>query len=185
VKYAWIDQHRKAYPLEALCTALSVSPSGYSHWKSGGSRRKRMSDVAALALVRSIHDETKGAYGAPRIWRELGERGYRVGKERVRKLMQVHGIRARHKRRYKATTDSKHSFPVAPNLLDQRFRTYRPDQIYTAGITYILTGQDWLYLAVVLDLHTRMVIGCAMRARMTRALDALRVAWFGDVRHPA
>jgi putative transposase len=180
VKYAWIDKQREVYPLEALCAALAVSPSGYSHWKGRGGPRKRLSDAALLALIRSIHAETKEAYGAPRIWEELRDRGYPAGKERVRKLMQAHGIRARHKRRFKATTDSKHSFPVAPNLLDQQFRTYRPDLIYTADITYIPTAEGWLYLAVVLDLHTRMIVGWAMGERMTRELtmDALRMAWF-------
>lgn len=180
MKYAWIDKLRDVYPLEALCATLAVSPSGYSHWKGSGGPRKRLSDAALLVLIRSIHAEAKSAYGAPRIWRELRDRGHPASKERVRKLMQVHGIRGRHKRRYKATTDSKHSFPVAPNLLDQKFRTYRPDLIYTADITYIPTVEGWLYLAVVLDLHTRMVVGWAMGERMTRKLtmDALRMAWF-------
>ena len=180
MKYAWIDKLRDVYPLEALCATLAVSPSGYSHWKGSGGPRKRLSDAALLVLIRSIHAETKSAYGAPRIWRELRDRGHPASKERVRKLMQVHGIRGRHKRRYKATTDSKHSFPVAPNLLDQKFRTYRPDLIYTADITYIPTVEGWLYLAVVLDLHTRMVVGWAMGERMTRKLtmDALRMARF-------
>jgi len=163
-----------------VCTRLAVSASGYSHWSGRGGSRKRLSDAALLTLIRSIHAETKGAYGAPRVWRELRERGHSAGKERVRKLMQANGIRARHMRRYKATTDSSHSFSVAPNLLDQQFQTYRPDLIYTADITYIPTAEGWLYLAVVLDLYTRSVVGWAMGERMTRelTLDALRMAWF-------
>ncbi|MBL6751650.1 MAG: IS3 family transposase [Nevskia sp.] len=180
VKYAWMDSERGSYPLEAMCTALGVSPSGYADWKGGGDRHSRLSDRALLALIRAIHAQTKGAYGAPRIWRELRDRDYPASKERVRRLMQEHGIRGRHKRRYKATTDSRHNFPVAPNLLDQQFRTCRPDLIYTADITYIPTAEGWLYLAVVLDLYTRMVVGWAMSQRMTRELviDALRMAWF-------
>jgi putative transposase len=180
VKYAWVEQQRGSYSLEDLCATLGVSASDYHYWKDAGGPRKRLSDAALLALIRSIHAETKGAYGAPRVWRELRNRGYRTGKERVRKLMQAHGIRARHKRRYKATTDSVHPFPVAPNLLDRQFQTYRPDLIYTADITYIPTAEGWLYLAVVLDLYTRMVIGWAMSERITRelALDALHMAWF-------
>jgi putative transposase len=180
VKYAWIDSERGRYPLAALCQTLGVSESGYGHWKGGGSGRTRLSDAALLALIRAIHAETRGAYGAPRIWRELKDRGYRVGKERVRKLMQQHGIRARHRRRFKATTDSKHSLPVAENVLGRDFHTQRPDQVWTTDITYLPTAEGWLYLAVVLDLHTRMIIGWAMRERMTRELviDALRMAWF-------
>lgn len=114
------------------------------------------------------------------MWRELRERGFRADKERVRKLMREHGIRARHKRRYKATTDSKRSFPVAPNLLDRQFDIYRPDGVWTSDITYIPTAEGWLYLAVVMDLGTRMIVGWAMGQRMTRDLviDALRMAWF-------
>jgi putative transposase len=184
VKYAWIQGERDTYPLSALCSALSVSCSGYAEWKSGGSRQAQLSDTALLALIRTVHKETKGAYGAPRVWRELRDRGYPAGKERIRRLMQEHGIRARHKRRYKATTDSKHSFPVAPNLLDRNFRAQRPDQVWTADITYLPTTEGWLYLAIVLDLHTRMIVGWAMHERMTRQLviDALRMAWFR--RHP-
>jgi putative transposase len=180
VKYAWIDSERGSYPLERLCAVLDVSASGYAAWKAGGQCQNRLSDSALLALIRAIHGETKGAYGAPRIWRELGERGYRAGKERVRRLMQEHGIRARHKRRYKATTDSKHNFPVAPNLLDRQFNVYRPDLVWTTDITYIPTAEGWLYLAVVMDLCTRMIVGWAMGERMTRDLviDALRMAWF-------
>ncbi|MHB8474605.1 MAG: IS3 family transposase [Gammaproteobacteria bacterium] len=180
VKYAWIQGERDTYPLSALCAALSVSCSGYAEWKSGGSRQAQLSDAALLALIRTVHKETKGAYGAPRIWRELRDRGYPAGKERIRQLMQAHGIRARHKRRYKATTDSKHSFPVAPNLLDRNFRTQCPDQVWTTDITYLPTAEGWLYLAIVLDLHTRMIVGWAMHERMTRQLviDALRMAWF-------
>jgi len=180
VKYAWIGGERRHYPLRALCDALQVSQAGYFEWKTGGRRRSRLSDAALLALIRAIFGETKGAYGAPRIWRELKARGYRASKERVRKLMQQHGIRARHKRRYKATTDSKHDLPVAPNLLGQDFHTQRPDQVWTSDITYLPTAEGWLYLAVVLDLHTRMIVGWAMHERMTRDLvmDALRMAWF-------
>lgn len=180
MKYAWIDSERDCFPLAAMCAALGVSPSGYADWKSGGERQNRLTDQALLALIRTVHAETKGAYGAPRIWRELGDRGYPASKERVRRLMQEHGIRARHKRRYKATTDSRHNFPVAPNLLDQNFTIYRPDLVWTADITYIPTNEGWLYLAVVLDLYTRMVVGWAMGDRMTRDLvvDALRMAWF-------
>lgn len=93
MKYAWIKQQRDGYTLEDLCSALGVSPSGYHHWRVTGGSGKRLSDAVLLALIRSIHAETKGAYGAPRVWRELRDRGYRTGKERVRKLMQAHSDR--------------------------------------------------------------------------------------------
>lgn len=180
MKYAWIETQRGRYPLAALCDALSVSTSGLGTWKRGGRARTRLSDAALLTLIRAIHAESKGAYGWPRVWKELQARGIPAGKERVRVMMQAHGIRGRHKRRYKATTDSKHDLPVAPNRLDRQFETTAPDQVWTTDITYIPTQEGWLYLAVVMDLYSRMIVGWAMDARMTRTLviSALRMAWF-------
>jgi putative transposase len=179
VKYAWIAQ-QDAWPAEWMCNALGVSASGYAAWKRGGCCSKRLTDTQLLALIRTIHKESRGAYGAPRIWEEMKARGLPAGKERIRKLMQANGIRERHKRRYKATTDSKHSFPVAPNVLNRQFRTARPDQAWVADITYLPTAEGWLYLAAVMDLHTRMIVGWAMDSRMTRDLviGALRMARF-------
>jgi putative transposase len=180
VKYAWIDGQREAYPLQSMCDLLDVSTSGYADWKACGGPTHWLSEAQLLVLIRAIHAEYRQAYGSPRMTEELKSRGIPVSKERVRRLMQAHGIRARHKRRYKATTDSKHGMPVAPNLLDRQFATTAPDQIWTADITYIPTREGWLYLAVVMDLHTRMIVGWAMDGRMTRELviNALRMARF-------
>ncbi|MDE2273692.1 MAG: transposase [Gammaproteobacteria bacterium] len=111
MKYAWIEGQLGRYPVEAMCQALAVSPSGWASWRRGGRTDQRLAEPVLLALIRAIHTESKGAYGWPRIWRELHDRGIPAGKERVRKLMQSNGIRARHKRCYKATTDSKHNLP--------------------------------------------------------------------------
>ena len=180
MRYAFIDQHRDSYPLQALCAALQVSDSGFAAWQRGEGPTKWLSDEALLKLIREIHAQTKAAYGSPRIFLELKSLGIPVSKGRVERLMREHGLRGRHKRRFKATTDSKHTLPVAANLLDQNFATERPDQAWTADITYIATGEGWLYLAIVLDLFTRQVVGWAMRERMTKELvmDALRMAWF-------
>jgi putative transposase len=180
VKYAWIDGQRDAYPLQALCDLLGVSTSGYADWKACGGPTHWLSDEQLLALIRSVHAQYKQAYGSPRITDELKERGIPVSRERVRRLMKANGIRARHKRRYKATTDSKHALPVAPNLLDRQFETSAPDLVWTADITYIATREGWLYLAVVMDLYTRMIVGWSMDSRMTRELvmNALRMARF-------
>ena len=144
-----------------------------------------MSDDQLLALIRSIHVEVKGSYGSPRMLEELKARGFPASKSRVRRLMQTYGIRGRHKRRYKATTNSKHKLPVAENVLARQFDVASPDQVWTVDITYIPTGEGWLYLAVVMDLYSRMIVGWAMDGRMTRelAIDALRMAKFH--RHPA
>jgi putative transposase len=180
VKYAWIEKQRDSYPLEALCEGLGVSSSGFATWRRGTRRQKRLTDAQLLTLIRAVHAESKGAYGSPRVWRELKDRDIPVSRERVARLMRAHDIRARHKRRYKATTDSKHDLPVAPNLLDRNFSPACPDQAWTADITYIPTAEGWLYLAVVMDLYTRMIVGWSMGSRMTRDLviDALRMAYF-------
>jgi len=181
VKYAWIDAHRKEFELVELCEALSVSSSGYRAWKGGGSpKRKRLTDAQMLALIQSIHKELKGSYGSPRMVRELRARGFPASKERVERLMRENGIRARHKRRFKATTDSKHTLPVAPNLLDRNFAPEAPNQGWSADLTYIWTDEGWLYLAVVLDLFNREVIGWSIKPTMTTeiVLDALTMAWF-------
>lgn len=181
MKYAWIDSQRKAYPLPAMCTTLTVSISGYRAWKSGGrSHGKRLRDPQLLALIRAIHAQLKGAYGSPRMVKEIRGRGFPASKERVERLMRENGIRARHKRRYKATTDSKHALPVAPNLLERNFSPTAPNQAWSADLTYVWTDEGWLYLAVVLDLFNREVVGWSIKPRMTAdiVIDALTMAWF-------
>ena len=181
MRYAWIDTQRQHYTLPEMCSVLDVSISGYRAWKRGGTPdRKRLTDVQLLALIRAIHDELKGAYGSPRMVRELRARGLSAGKERVERLMRENGIRARHKRRFKVTTDSKHSLPVAENLLERQFTPAAPNQVWTADITYLWTDEGWLYLAIVLDLFNREVVGWSLKPRMTTdiVMDALTMAWF-------
>lgn len=181
MKYAWIDAHRKAYPLPVMCDTLAVSVSGYRAWKRGGSpNRKRLTDAQLLALIEALHQELKGAYGSPRMVRELRARGFSASKPRVERLMRENGIRARHKRRYKATTDSKHALPVAPNVLDRNFTPTAPNQAWAADLTYVWTDEGWLYLAVVLDLFNREIVGWSIKPRMTADIvtDALTMAWF-------
>ena len=181
MKYAWIATQRRDYPLPALCATLAVSSSGYQAWQRGGKPdRRRLTDVQLLALIQAIHAELKGAYGSPRMVRELRGRGFPAGKERVERLMRENGIRARHKRRYKATTDSKHALPVAPNVVDRNFAPTAPNQVWTADLTYIWTAAGWLYLAIVLDLFNREVVGWSIKPRMTAdiVVDALTMAWF-------
>lgn len=181
MKYAWIDTQRKNFPLPAMCTTLAVSISGYRAWKGGGRPdRTRLTDGQLLALLRSVHAQYKAAYGSPRMYRELRERGYRVSKARVERLMREHDLRARHKRRFKATTDSRHALPVADNVLAREFAPSAPNRVWTADLTYIWTDEGWLYLAVVLDLFNREVVGWSIKPRMTAdiVVDALTMAWF-------
>lgn len=181
MKYAWIDTQRAHYALSEMCPVLDVSIGGYRAWKRGGKpERKRLTDAQLLALIRAIHAEFKGAYGSPRMVLELRARGFSASKQRVERLMQENGIRARHKRKFKVTTDSKHGLPVADNLLDRNFTPEAPNQVWTSDITYLWTDEGWLYLAIVLDLFNREVVGWSLKPRMTAdiATDALTMAWF-------
>jgi putative transposase len=143
--------------------------------------RRHLSEAALLAHISSVYAEYRGAYGWPRIWRELLKRGVRVGEQRVQELMQRHGIRARGKRRFRVTTtDSRHDLPIAPNLLNRNFAPTAPDQAWCGDITYIATQEGWLFLAVVMDLFSRKVVGWSMRPDMHRSLviDALEMGVF-------
>ncbi len=143
-------------------------------------QRKQLTNPQMLALIQAIHAELKGAYGSPRMVRELRRRGFCAGQERVERLMRENGIPARHKRRYKVTTDSRHTLSVAENLLARHFTPTAPNQIWTSDIPYLWTDEGWLYLAIVLDLFNREVVGGSLKPRMTADIvtDALTMAWF-------
>ena len=185
MKYAWIERHRRQWPVSLSCQVLGVSPSGYHARKAReigdpGRPRRSISDDALLAHIRAIHAEVKGEYGWPRVWKELLARGIRVGKDRVHKLMKLHGIKARTKRKFKATTDSNHNLPVAENLLQRDFSPAQPNQVWSTDITYIATDEGWLYLTAFIDLFSRQVVGWSLKPQMRTELvaDALRMAWF-------
>lgn len=161
-----------------MCRVLNVRRSGYYAWK-----RPRTNDRQAEAkrldeAIRRVFNAHKGRYGSPRVWEALKAAGWRLGRPRVARRMQALGLKARAARKFKATTQSKHSLPVAPNRLEQDFTASAPNQKWVADITYLWTGEGWLYLAVVLDLYSRFVVGWAMGERVTRDLvmNALTMA---------
>jgi putative transposase len=184
VKYAWIAQHKNKWPIAIACGVLEVSASGYFEHRRPKSQQakpsSRINEPTLLTQIRAIHAQVKGEYGWPKVYKELLARGFKVGKERVRKLMQRHGIRARCKRKYVVTTDSKHKLPIADNLLARNFSTQQPNQVWTTDITYIQTQEGWVYLAAMIDLHSRMVVGWSMQPHMQAGLvtDALRMGYF-------
>lgn len=188
MKYAWITSHKKDWPVALTCEVLDVSVSGYFEHrcrnKAGQSgkpgTKPRLTDSALLVHIKALHAEVKGEYGWPRMHVALQDKGLRVGKERVRRLMQMHGIQARGKRKFVVTTDSKHSLPIAPNLLDRQFTPSRPNAVWTSDITYIETSEGWLYLTAVIDLFSRQVVGWSLRDHLQASIvtDALRMAWF-------
>lgn len=187
MKYAFIQRHRRVWPIGVQCRVLGVSVAGYhEHFarRASGTPRRHLSTDALLVHIKAIHAETRGAYGWPRIWRELRARGIGVGKRRLQTLMQLNGIRAKGKRRFQVTTDSPHDSPIAPNLLNREFAVAEPDRVWVGDVTYSATDEGWLFLAVVIDLFSRQVVGWSLRENMTRdiVIDALRMAWFK--RHP-
>ena len=167
MKYACIAKHRARWPVTLACEVLEVSASGYfEHWRRKGTdepskpgENKRIGNEALLVHIKAIHGEFKQEYGWPKMWKELVARGIRVGKERVRKMMQLHGIKARGKRKFVVTTDSKHDLPIAPNLMERNFTPQAPNRVWTSDITYIATDEGWLYLTAVIDLFSRQVVG--------------------------
>ena len=183
MKYALIEAHKHLWPVRVQCRVLGVSASGYHQHMARRriiDQRRHLSDEVLLVLIRAVYAENRGAYGWPRIWRQLRAQGLRVGKRRVQRLMKKHGIRARGRRRFRVmTTDSRHHLPVAPNVLDRKFNVAAPNRAWVGDFTYVETEQGWLYVAVVIDLFSRRIVGWSMREDMRSDLviDAFNMAW--------
>jgi transposase InsO family protein len=178
MKFRFIDQAKNEFPASRLCRVLGVSQSGHFAWKARPISTHRRQDQALLSHIRAAYALSNGTYGSPRMTRELRDLGWAVGRRRTARLMRLSGLAARQKRRFKRTTDSQHAFPVAPNILAQDFATTDPNQKWGADISYVWTREGWLYLAVVVDLFARRVVGWAVSDRLHRelALKALRKA---------
>lgn len=178
MRFRLIDAAKKEFPVQRLCKVLDVSPSGYFAWKDRPASPRQRADMVLLAHVRSAFALSNETYGSPRMVHELLDNGLAVGRRRVARLMRENGLKARQKRRFKRTTDSLHALPVAPNLLDQDFTATGPNQKWGSDISYVWTREGWLYLAVVIDLFARRVVGWATSDRLHKelALSALRRA---------
>jgi transposase InsO family protein len=174
----FMRDHVADFPVSVMCEVLGVSRSGYYAWASRAESARAAADRALAAEIRAAHTASRGRYGSPRVHAELRARGRRVGRKRVARLMRGMGLAARRRRRFRRTTDSRHSFPIAPNLLGRNFTAAAPDRVWLADLTYIWTAEGWLYLAVVLDLCTRRVVGWAMADHLGHelALAALDMA---------
>lgn len=181
MKYACIARHRGAYPVRLMCRVLDVSPAGFYGWRTRAPSARALADERLLLNVRVSHQRSAGTYGAPRVHQDLRATGLRVGKKRVARLMRQQGLVGRVRRRRVRTTDSTHPDPVAPNLLARQFAVQgigAMDRIWVSDITYVPTREGWLFLATVLDLASRRVVGWAMREtlELELALSALRMA---------
>jgi putative transposase len=180
VKYAWIEEQSDQFAVSRMCRVLRVSRPGYLQWRVREPSPRQRSNDKLGAQLRVIHAENDRSYGRIRLWKALTDQGQRVGQERVRRLMKLNGLRSVYRRPYRVTTCSDHVKPVAENLLDRRFNQDSVDRAWVADITYVPTGEGWLYLAAVLDLASRRIVGWSMSGRMPAKLvcDALAMAYF-------
>ena len=179
MKYAWIEAHREEFEVVALCRVLEVCHSGFYAWcrRAPSARAQRRGEL--LNEIRRVHAESRGIYGSPRVFKELEAKGLKGCENTIAKLMNRAEIRSKTVKQYvPTTTDSKHAHPVAENVLGRKFEAAEPDRKWVGDITYIQTGEGWLYVAAVLDLCTRMVVGWSMAEHLRSSLveDALKMA---------
>lgn len=167
MRYRVIHEHDRRYPIRLMCRALAVSPAGYYAWRGRPESPRSIQARTLLSAIRVIHRESRETYGSPSIWDALRKQGHHLGEHRVARLMRQAGIRAKTVKKWRATTQSQHRFSVAANTLDRQFTVEAPNQVWAGDLTYVWTTEGWLYLAVLLDLYSRRVIGWAMSNRLT------------------
>ena len=178
MRFRFIEAEKAYYPIRLLCRCLEVSRSGFYAWRERPVSARGKQDARLKVEIAASYSGSRRTYGSPRIIRDLREDGHRVSRKRVARLMRELGLEGRRKRRFRATTDSKHSFPVAPNLLMRDFDVDAPNTAWVGDITQVRTREGWLFLAVILDLYSRKVVGHATsnRPRTELALEALHMA---------
>lgn len=176
--YEQIESEKANYSVSMMCRALDVCRAGYYAWKSRTPSKRARENEQLKAKIAEVHKESRGTYGSPRVHAELVAQGFEVGRNRIARLMRDEGILGRRKPRFRKTTDSSHSLPVAANVLAREFMVDAPDRAWVADITYVWTAQGWLYLAVIIDLYSRRVVGWSMADHMRTelVLEALRAA---------
>jgi putative transposase len=170
VKFAFIRAEKAQWPVAVLCPVLGVSSSGFYAWCKRPASKRAKVDARLAVEVRLAHKRGRGVYGSPRVHRELKAHGHHVGRKRVERLMRQEGIQGRKKRRFRRTTDSNHAQPVAANVLARNFHADAPNSAWVTDVTYVWTGEGWLYLAALLDLFSRRVVGWAVSETNDRAL---------------
>jgi transposase InsO family protein len=153
-----------------ICRVIEITTSGYYKWNRGGESKRKKEDKMLLDKIKEVHKNSHQIYGSPRIEQELRKMGTRTSQKRVARLMSDNGLKSKIKKKFKATTNSNHNLPVADNKLNQNFTTTKPNQVWTSDITYIWTKEGWLYLAVVLDLFNRQIIGWKVNNNLSKEL---------------
>ena len=170
MKFRFIDQHREVHGVGKVAKMLGVSRGGYYAWCSRAESKRAVERRKLVGGIKGIQKDVKYRYGSPRVTVELRKRGIRVGKNRVARLMSLHGLGARLKKRLRSTTDSSHSLSVAENLLNREFEVVEANKVWVSDITYIPTAEGWLYLCTVMDLYSRKIVGWSMGRRMRTEL---------------
>lgn len=178
MRFQFIDGHRDEFPVRRMCKVLEVSRSGYYAWRGRPPSAREMANRGLYKKIEAVYNESHKTYGSPRIYWALKDQGVACSENRVARLMRLRNLRARQTKKFKTTTKRNKAARVAPNLLERDFTADRPNQKWVTDITYIRTDEGWLYLAAVLDLYSRRIVGWAMSDRMTSDLtiDALKMA---------
>lgn len=180
MRYRFIRDHATQYPVTLLCQTLTVPRSGYYAWLRCPASRRSLEDQRLLVHIKVLHAASKDTYGSPRIAASLRQQGETCGRHRVARVMQAHGVVAKRRRKFRGTTNSAHDLPVAENVLNRQFTPTAPNRAWVSDITYVPTSEGWVYLATVMDLAFRGIVGWAMSDRIDRRLacdalsDALR-----------
>jgi len=180
-----IRAEKASFPVTVMCNALGVKRGSYYAWERRPHEDRDCAEEELVVHIRDVFRRSRGTYGSPRVHAELNETGVEVGRHRVARLMHEHGLQARRPKRYRHTTDSEHSLPVAPNLLERRFDAEAPNRVWVADLTCLWTHEGWLYLAAVLDLFSRRVVGWAMDDNMRKELPLRALEMAIGQRQPA
>lgn len=170
MKFVCIENHSGRFPVTMMCRLLEVSRSGFYAWRNRPASKKATRARRLLVKIKAIFQRSRRSYGSPRIWHELVAGGEKVGRGQIARLMRENGICAKQKRKYKATTNSTHNLPVAPNILGAMDPVSEENEVWITDITYLWTREGWLYLAAVMDLFSRRIIGWAASSRMKTGL---------------
>ena len=171
-----MNQHRRRFSVERMCRAFKVSKSGYYHWLVAGPSKRYRENEALLIDIRDVFESSYQTYGSPRMKAEMDHLGHSASRPRIARIMKAAGLYARRPRKFKVTTDSKHNYPIAPNVLDRKFNVDSSNEVWVSDITYVKTYQGWLYLTVIIDLFDRKVVGWAMSNNLS-AQSTVIAAW--------
>jgi len=175
VKYAWIKQHINEFSVSSMCRFMNVSRSAYYAWLERRQMTLEKEDIELIEMIKVLFEKGRENYGTRRLKKALAGKGWHISGRRIGRLMRIAGIACKTRRKFKVTTDSKHSLPIAPNRLDRQFSATQPNQTYVGNITYIYTQEGWLYLAVVIDLYSRQVVGWSTTKKMDKKNSTLSI----------